>query len=212
MVNFSMSHHRFFSHVARVSVAAAVSTIVWMAVSTAHAQSVVPMNATSRPEQPTSAPAVGADAPDFTAAWGDSAGIKAMPFTLHGAKGRVVVLAFYPGDRTGGCTIELSRFRDDYAKLFGTSDDVLVLPTSVDSVESHVSWAQEMNFPFSLVSDHDGKVATLYGSMTAGESYANRTVFVIGKDGKVAYENLHFASTDDQAYTDLAAAVKKALQ
>lgn len=201
---------------------AVVSTALSMAVATApvlapmvaHAQSAVPMNTTQPVQpvaQPASAPAVGAEAPDFTAAWGDSAGIKSMPFVLHEAKGRVVVLAFYPGDRTGGCTIELSRFRDNYTKLFGTSDDVLVLPTSVDSIESHVSWAKEMKFPFSLISDHGGKVATLYGSMTPGKAYANRTVFVIGKGGKIVYENLHFVSTDDQAYNDLAAAVQKAV-
>jgi len=159
----------------------------------------------------TPAPAVGADAPDFTAAWGDSAGIKATPLVLHDLQQRVVVLAFYPADRTGGCTIELSRFRDDYTKLFGTGD-VVVLPTSTDSVETHVAWAQEMKFPFSLVSDLGGKVATMYGSITPGRGNANRTVFVIGKDGKIAYENLHFVASDDKAYDELAAAVKKAVE
>lgn len=187
----------------------AASVLVSLHAAAAGAQSVVPMN--TEPVEHTPAPAVGSDAPDFTAAWGDSAGIKATPLVLHEMKGRVLVLAFYPGDRTSGCTIELTRFRDEYPTLFGTSDDVVLLPTSVDSIESHVSWAKEMKFPFSLVSDHGGKVASLYGSMTPGKSYANRTVFVIGKDGKIAYENLRFNAADDQSYTDLAAAVQKAV-
>jgi len=172
------------------------------------AQSAVPL-AAATPAQHPPAPAVGAEAPDFVAAWGDSAGIKATPLVLHELRGRVVVLAFYPGDRTSGCTVELTRFRDNYSTLFGTGD-VVVLPTSVDSVETHVAWAKEMHFPFSLVSDGGGKIAALYGSITPGRSFANRTVYVIGKDGKIAYVNLRFGALDDHAYEELAAAVRKA--
>jgi peroxiredoxin len=171
------------------------------------AQSAVPME--TAPAEHTPAPAVGSEAPDFTAGWGDSAGIKATPLVLREMRGRVVVLAFYPGDRTGGCTVEMTRFRDDYTTLFG-SDDVVLLPTSVDSVESHVAWAKEMHFPFSLVSDLGAKVAALYGSVTPGKSHANRTVFVIGKDGKITYENLRFNASDDNDYKALAAAVQQA--
>src|ERR1700760_1027142 len=63
-------------------------------------------------------PAVGEAAPDFSATATDSTG-KAIPVSLSSMKGKVVVLAFYPLDRSSGCTIELSKFRDDYKNLFG---------------------------------------------------------------------------------------------
>src|SRR3954471_14864415 len=73
--------------------------------------------------QPTAAPApvfpaAGEAAPNFSATATDSTG-RAIPISLSGLKGKIVVLAFYPADRSSGCTIELSKFRDEYKTLFG---------------------------------------------------------------------------------------------
>lgn len=153
-------------------------------------------------------PDVGQLAPDFTAQWGDGSGARATPVSLSALRGKVVVLAFYPKDRTSGCTAELTKFRDEHAKLFG--ENVVVLPVSADSIASHVSWASEMKFPFALVSDPDLKVADLYGSRVAGRPVAGRTVFVIGKDGKVVWREMKFNALNEEAYASLAAAVAKA--
>ena len=169
----------------------------------AHAQS-----AASTTTVALAGPDVGQPAPDFTAAWADGSGPRAAPVSLGALRGKVVVLAFYPKDRTGGCTAELTKFRDEYGTLFGK--DVVVLPVSADSISSHVSWASEMKFPFALVSDPQLTVADAYGSRTAGRSNANRTVYVIGKDGKVAYREMKFNALAEDGYTALAAAVAKA--
>lgn len=153
-------------------------------------------------------PEVGQAAPDFTAQWADASGGRAAPMSLGALKGKVVVLAFYPRDRSSGCTAELTKFRDQYSTLFG--QDVVVLPISVDSIASHVSWASEMKFPFALVSDPALAAAELYGSRGAGRPAANRTVFVIGKDGKVVYREMKFNALNEDAYTSLAGAVAKA--
>jgi peroxiredoxin Q/BCP len=97
------------------------------------------------------APEVGQMAPDFSLAWADGSGARATPASISAHKGKVVVLAFYPKDRTTGCTAELTKFRDEYDRLFGK--DVVVLPISADGVDSHAAWAKEMNFPFALVAD-----------------------------------------------------------
>ena len=154
------------------------------------------------------APEVGQAAPDFTAQWADATGARATPVSLAALRGKVVVLAFYPKNRTSGCTAELTKFRDEHAKLFG--NDVVVLPVSADSVASHVAWSSEMKFPFALVSDPELKVADLYGSHAPGRSAASRTVFVVGKDGKVAWREMKFNALNEDAYTALAAAVAKA--
>jgi peroxiredoxin Q/BCP len=158
------------------------------------------------------APEVGAVAPDFSAPFADAKGVNSTPVKLADLRGKVVVLAFYPLDRSRGCTIELQKFRDDYTTLFGAGagSDVVVLPISVDSLETHASWIAEEKFPFALVSDPQQSVARLYGSTAADRPYNARTVFVIDGSGKVTYRNLKFGALNEQAYTDLAAAVAKA--
>lgn len=154
------------------------------------------------------APEIGQPAPDFTAQWADASGPRSAPVSLSALRGKVVVVAFYPKDRTSGCTAELTKFRDEHAKLFG--DGVVVLPISADSIASHVSWASEMKFPFALVSDPQLSVADAYGSHTPGRSTAGRTVFVVGKDGNVAWRELKFNALNEESYAALAAAVAKA--
>jgi thioredoxin-dependent peroxiredoxin len=153
-------------------------------------------------------PEVGQTAPDFTAQWADGSGARSAPVSLAALRGKVVVLAFYPKDRTSGCTAELTKFRDEHAKLFG--ENVVVLPVSADSIASHVSWASEMKFPFALVSDPDLRVADLYGSHAAGRPAASRTVFVIGRDGQVVWREMRFNALNEESYAALAAAVAKA--
>ena len=154
------------------------------------------------------APEVGQMAPDFTAAWADASGAKATPVKLSNLRGKVVVLAFYPKDRTSGCTAELTKFRDENAKLFGK--DVVVLPISADSIPSHISWASDMKFPFGLVSDPSLSTAELYGSRMPGRAMANRTTFVIGKDGKIVYRDMKFNALSEETYASLASAVASA--
>jgi peroxiredoxin Q/BCP len=152
-------------------------------------------------------PAIGDAAPDFASTATDSTG-KAIPVSLSSLRGKVVVLAFYPLDRSSGCTAELSKFRDEYATLFGS--DVVVLPTSVDSLGSHASWAKESHFPFALIADTKGELATKYGSQGVGRPTFRRTVFVIGKDGKIAYADTRFNALAQDGYDKLAAAIKTA--
>ena len=164
--------------------------------------------AVAAPVAAPAAPEVGQLAPEFTADWVDAATGAASPVTLAGMRGKVVVLAFYPKNRTSGCTAELIKFRDEHARLFGK--DVVVLPISADSVASHVAWGQEMKFPFGLVSDPSLALADAYGSRTPGRNWSNRTVFVIGKDGRIAYREMKFSALSEDAYTQLASAIATA--
>jgi len=150
------------------------------------------------------APDTGSMAPNFTL---PSAGANEVTdvVTLKALRGRVVVIAFYPGDKTTGCTAELSKFRDEYSKLFG--EGVAVLPISADGIASHAAWSGEMHFPFALLSDTAQSVAAAYGSTNPGRKVDNRTVFVVGKDGKIRYRNLKFGALSEVTYRELAQAV-----
>lgn len=155
-----------------------------------------------------SAPEVGQMAPDFTAEWADMNGPGSAPLSLSDYRGQVVVLAFYPKDRSSGCTAELHKFRDEQATLFGP--DVVVLPISVDDVDSHASWAKDDGIPFRLVADPELTVAELYGSRVAGRSVASRTMFVVDREGRISWREMRFNALNEKAYQTLAAEVAKA--
>jgi peroxiredoxin Q/BCP len=192
------------------SVAALIVAVAGTATAQAPATATNPAPAAAGPVTPPP-PAeidIGKIAPDFTLDWADSNGPIAKPFKLSDLRGKVVVLAFYPLDRSSGCTAELSKFRDEFATMFGKN--TVVVPISVDSIASHVSWAHDMNFPFALASDPQLTVAKQYGSWNPARAFASRTVFVIGKDGTILWRNLKFPALNEQAYTELAAEVAKA--
>jgi len=154
-------------------------------------------------------PREGAMAPEFSLPWATKEAIGApdAPYELWRDRGKTVVLAFYPADFTKGCTAELQTFADQYDTLFG--EDVIVLGISSDSLESHKRFAASLDLPFRLLSDPDLKVARKYAS-TGDAGRAKRTVFVIGPDGKVKYQNLKFNALDPKHYTALGSAVQAA--
>jgi len=110
------------------------------------------------------------------------------------------VLFSHPKDFTPICTTELGYM----AKLKPEFDkrNARIIGLSVDPVESHAKWSQDIaetqgtapNYP--MIGDTDLKVAKLYGMLPAdtagtseGRTAANnqtvRTVFVIGPDKKI---------------------------
>ena len=151
---------------------------------------------------------VGKIAPDFTMDVADASGPIAKPVKLSDLRGKVVVLAFYPADRSSGCTAELTKFRDEYATLFG--EGTVVIPISNDNIDTHASWAKDMKFPFALGADTELTVAKQYGSWNQTRNNASRTVYVIGKDGRILWRNLKFPALNESAYTELAGEVAKA--
>jgi thioredoxin-dependent peroxiredoxin len=154
-------------------------------------------------------PREGTTAPEFSLPWAtkETIGAPDAPYQLWRDRGKTVVLAFYPADFTKGCTAELQTFADQYDTLFG--EDVVVLGISSDSLESHKRFAASLDLPFRLLSDPDLKVARKYAS-NGDAGRAKRTVFVIGPDGKVKYQNLKFNALDPKDYTALGSAVQAA--
>jgi peroxiredoxin Q/BCP len=125
--------------------------------------------------------AAGDQAPDFELLDQNSKTHKLSDYA-----GQWVVLYFYPKDDTPGCTEEACRFRDDIAairKLGG-----VVLGVSMDTVESHIAFAQKHGLPFSLLADPEGKVADLYGTKTkfGNMTVAARHTFIVNPESKIA--------------------------
>ncbi|MDI6802486.1 MAG: redoxin domain-containing protein [Bacteroidota bacterium] len=118
-----------------------------------------------------------------------------------------VVLAFYPADWSSGCTKQLCAFRDNFAMLEKLDAEILAI--SGDYVWSHHFWAKHQNYPFKLLSDHDHSVAKKYESYNAERGYNKRTVFVIDKQGKIAYIDKKYGVADDESFSNLKNALSK---
>ena len=101
----------------------------------------------------------------------------------------------------------MEAYRDQYATLFNNGNDVVVLAVSVDPDTALVSWARDESFPMLFASDPGGAVGRSYGAYDAKNKLDDRSLFVIGPDGKVAYVARPFRQMAAQAYTDLAQAV-----
>lgn len=154
-----------------------------------------------------SGPDPGEDAPEFALPWASRDTVGEDLYSLARDRGSVVVLAFYPRDFTRSDSIQLSRFRDDYSSLFG--EGTVVLGVSTDPVQTHRRFAARLGLPFRLLSDEAQVVAGQYGSKDR-EQRNRRTVYVIGKEGRVAYRDLNFGALEDQSYARLAKAVERA--
>jgi len=152
---------------------------------------------------------VGASAPAFEAT--DDAG-KLWKSAEHVGK-KVIVLYFYPGDFTPGCTAQARSFRDSMNRL--TDQGVEVIGISGDSAASHELFKKVQELNFTLLADGEGKVAKLFGVpvskggvvkardakgrlikdatdkdtvFTRGVTAA-RWTFIIGKDGQIVFKN-----------------------
>lgn len=150
--------------------------------------------------------AVGARAPDFSLPYATKDSIGKEPLTLSKeiAKGPIV-LAFYPADWSGGCTIEVCTFRDNFAGLGELG--VRLWGISGDYKYSHHEWAKHHNLPFELLADHDHAIAKAYDSYAPEHLYNKRTIYVIGSDGRIAYINPQYKAREPKDFDALKAAL-----
>jgi alkyl hydroperoxide reductase subunit AhpC/cyclopropane fatty-acyl-phospholipid synthase-like methyltransferase len=101
------------------------------------------------------------------------------------------VLFSHPGDYTPVCTTELGRVARTKAEF--EKRNVKVIAISVDPLESHQRWIQDINetqacsMNFRVIADENRRVATAYDMIhpNAGDTATVRSVFVIGPDKKV---------------------------
>lgn len=128
---------------------------------------------------------VGDRAPDFTAK-----GIlrsKVADHSLSDYAGKWLVLFFYPADFTFICPTEVVGF-SKLAAEFG-AENCSILGASVDSIESHRSWAEELGgLAFPLLSDTGKTVTRAYGVLDEREQVALRATFIIGPTGVISYQ------------------------
>ena len=130
-------------------------------------------------------PQAGEHAPDF--ALPDDEGTTR---SLADARGRWLVLYFYPKDDTPGCTTEACEFRDEYRVIGARDADVWGV--SVLGSASKARFKNKYNLPFPLLADADHAAAERYGTWVEKQNYGRtymgvkRSTFLIDPDGVIA--------------------------
>lgn len=127
----------------------------------------------------------GTPAPGFT--------LDATPdqtLSLAELRGNLVVLVFYPADWSAVCGDELAVFNQALPML--RKDKAVVLGISVDSVWCHQAYRESRQLHFDLLADFEpkGAVARLYGAYDEGHGCCKRALFVIDRDGVIAWSHL----------------------
>jgi peroxiredoxin len=72
--------------------------------------------------------------------------------------------------------------------------DAQVLGISVDSVPCNIAWARSLgNLSYDLLSDFHpkGEVAKAYGAYRENDGISERALFVVDKEGKLAFVDIH---------------------
>jgi peroxiredoxin len=125
------------------------------------------------------------------------AGTPAPDFALHTTpdqvvslsefRGRPVILAFYPADRSPVCGDQMALYNellDEFARF-----DAELLGISVDGAWCHVAFAHDRKLRFPLLADFEpkGGVARLYGAYREQDGTSERALFVIDPEGVIRW-------------------------
>lgn len=126
---------------------------------------------------------------------------------------KYIVVYFYPGDFTPGCTSQAKKFQADMNKLYDQGAEVVGV--SGDSAKTHALFKQAYKLTFTLTADEKGSLAKQFGvPVSKGadikfrgpdkmllefkrEITTARWTFIIGLDGKVVYMNTKVNPMED---------------
>ncbi|MFE2054553.1 peroxiredoxin [Streptomyces sp. NPDC056465] len=150
-----------------------------------------------------SGPQIGQPAPDFTLPGGvlSDEAFERRDYTLSAARGRAVVLAFYPGDNTAVCTKQLCSYSSGLETFEGL--DAEVWGISPQGVDSHESFALGHNLRMPLLADTDRETTRAYGVAAPGIG-VRRSVFLIGPDGVLRWKHVALLGATFQSLDTLA--------
>ncbi len=113
-------------------------------------------------------------------------------FTLRAARGKPLVLYFYPRDNTPGCTLEAQ----DFQRLLPAfrRAGVRVCGISRDSLAAHQKFCAQFGLGFELLVDADGAACRLFDVIHEKNMYGRkvlgivRSTFLIDAAGKLRQE------------------------
>jgi len=128
--------------------------------------------------------AAGTAAPDFT--------LRVTPdqfLSLSDFRGQPVIVAFYPADWSPVCGDQMTLYNQVRPEFQRHGAEVLGI--SVDSAWCHQAFAKNSNIHFPLLADFEpkGSVARTYRAYREKDGVCERALFVIDKDGVIAWSH-----------------------
>jgi peroxiredoxin Q/BCP len=96
---------------------------------------------------------------------------------LSAARGRKLVIYFYPKDNTSGCTAEGVAFAGLHGAFRKAGADLVGV--SPDSVTSHAKFKAKMDFPFELLADEDHVACRLFDVWQEKSMYGRKYMGVV---------------------------------
>ena len=101
---------------------------------------------------------------------------------------QAVVIVFFPLAFSPVCSHQLP----DLQKHYGEFRDlgVALFGVSVDSHYANEAFARQLRLEFPLLSDFKRQAMSAYGVLQSEKGYSGRAIFVIGKDGRIAYSDV----------------------
>lgn len=130
----------------------------------------------------------GDDAPDFELRSHRGGTVKLSDFRGK----RHVVLAFHPLAFTPVCATQMAGYQADLAKF--QEMGAAILGISVDAQPAKSAWARTLGtISFDLLSDFHphGAVAQKYGVYRATDGIAERALFVVDRQGTIAWAKVY---------------------
>lgn len=120
-------------------------------------------------------------------------------FALQQLKGKNVILAFYPADWSPVCSDQMALY-NEMLKIFSRYN-ANILGISVDSKWCHLAFSDSRKLHFPLLADFEpkGAVSKMYGVYDEAEGESERALFVIDKEGKIAWSYLSPAAINPGA-------------
>ena len=149
---------------------------------------------------------VGDTAPAFTSVvpgWG-----RVNP--LEESKGKVIILSAVPSLDTDVCDRETRRFNEEAAKL---SEDIIIYTISCDFPMAQKRWCGAAGVDkVKVVSDVvDAEFGVKYGALIKERRYFRRSVFIVGRDGKLTYVKYLPVLGEEPNYDEVIQAAKQAI-
>tara|TARA_Y100000590_G_scaffold61706_1_gene65924 strand:+ start:3040 stop:3492 length:453 start_codon:yes stop_codon:yes gene_type:complete len=123
---------------------------------------------------------VGSKAPDFTLKTSEG-----EEFSLSNLDGQWKVLFFYAKDGSPTCKRGCLSFKDQYDLFRSLEPPVEIIGISQNSVSEHREFKEEIQLPFTLLSDPDRTVAESFKVPVHLGAFPAKSSFVIGPDNTI---------------------------
>ena len=137
---------------------------------------------------------VGSAAPEFTLT--GAVNEEDVEVSLSDYAGKNLVVLFYPLDFSPVCSEQVPDFNEQLSAI--QAKDAEVIAISRDSAFAHKAWSEALGgIGFPLLADMNLAVSKEFGMALEEVGITTRGVFIVDKNGKIAFKHVEEAPPDN---------------